>query len=127
MAMKDSSGHLYTIRDTGQPAIPPVRQDISDYNNRRQVTKDKIGALFNFSWTIEHDDFFYISGNSVRENRSPRNFPHIYEIHTINHTKFPDPDEVFALINVGFVRSDQDSAVLPCGFKYLREYSTCLL
>ena len=127
MAMKDSSGHLYTIRDTGQPAIPPVRPEISDYNNRRQLTKDKIGALFNFSWTIEHNDFFYISGYSVRENRSPRNFPHVYEIHPITHTKLPDSDEIFALINVGFVRSDQESAVLPWGFKYLREYSTCLL
>ena len=127
MAMKDSSGQLYTIRDTCQPAIPPVRQEINDYNNRRQETKDKIGALFNFSWTIEHGDFFYISGNSVRENRSPRNFPHVYEIHPIDHAKYPDSDEIFALINVGFVRSDQESAVVPWGIKYLREYATCLV
>lgn len=126
MAMKDLSGHLYTIRDTGQPAIPPVRPEISDYNNRRQETKDKIGALFNFSWTIEHNDFFYISGYSVRENRSPRNFPHVYEIHPINHTIFPEPDEIFALIDVGFVRSDQESSVVPWGIKYLREYANCL-
>ena len=127
MAIKDTSGHLYTIRDTGQPAIPPVRPEISDYNNRRQETKDKIGALFNYSWMIEHDNFFYISGYSVRENRSPRNFPHVYEIHSINHTKFPGPDEIFSLINVGFVRSDQESAVIPWGFKYLREYNYCLI
>ena len=127
MAMKDLSGHLYTIRDTGQPAIPPVRPEINDYNNRRQETKDKIGALFNFSWTIEHDDFFYISGYSVRENRSPRNFPHVYEIHPISHTKLPDSDKIFALINVGFVRNDQESSVIPWGFKYLREYTNCLL
>lgn len=127
MAMKDSSGHLYTIRDTGQPAIPPVRSEINDYNNRRQVTKDKIGALFNFSWTIKHGDFFYISGYSVRDNRSPRNFPHVYEIHPISHTIFPEPDELFSLINVGFVRSDQESAVVPWGIKYLREYANCLV
>ena len=127
MAMKDSSGQLYTIRDTGQPAIPPVRPEIRDYNNRRQETKDKIGALFNFSWAIEHGDFFYISGNSVRDNRSPRSYPHVYEIHPINHTKLPDSDEVFALINVGFVRNDQESSVIPWGFKYLREYTNCLL
>ena len=125
MAMKDSSCHLYTIRDTGQPAIPPVRPEINDYNNRTQVTKNKIGALFNFSWTIEHDDFFYISGYSVRDNRSPRNFPHVYEIHPINHRVLPEPEEVFSLINVGFVRSDQDGAVVPWGFKYLLESSDC--
>ena len=69
MAIKDSSGHLYTIRDTGQPAIPPVRPEINDYNNRCQVTKDKIGALFNFSWSTDHNDFFYISGYSMREKQ----------------------------------------------------------
>ena len=122
MAIKDSSGHLYTIRDTGQPAIPPVRSEINDYNNRRQVTKDKIGALFNFSWTIEHGDFFYISGYSVRDNRSPRNFPHVYEIHPINNKSIPEPEEIFSLINIGFVRNDQESAVAPWGIKYLREY-----
>ena len=125
MAMKDLSGHLYTIRDTGQPAIPPVRPEINDYNNRRQETKDKIGALFNFSWAIEHDDFFYISGYSIRDNRSPRNYPHVYEIHPINHMIFPKPDEIFALINVGFVRNDQESAAVPWGVKYLREYANC--
>lgn len=127
MAMKDSSGQLYTICDTGQPAIPPVRQETNDYNNRRQETKDKIGALFNFSWTIEHDDFFYISGHNLRDNRSPRNFPHVYEIHPINHTIFSELDEIFSLINVGFVRNDQESSVVPWGIKYLREYATCLL
>ena len=127
MAMKDSSGHLYTIRDTGQPAIPPVRSEINDYNNRRQVTKDKIGALFNFSWTIEHDNFFYISGYSLRENRSPRNFPHVYELHSINHTALPKLEEVFQLINIGFIRNDQDGTVLPCSFKLLREYTDCLV
>ena len=127
MAIKDSSGHLYTIRDTGQPAIPPVRPKISDYNNRRQVTKDKIGALFNFSWVLEHDDFFYISGYSIRENRSPRNFPHVYEIHPINHTIFHELNEIFSLINAGFVRSDQESSVVPWGIKYLREYANCLV
>ena len=121
MAIKNTSGHLYTIRDTGQPAIPPVRPEISDYNNRRQETKDKIGALFNFSWTIEHDNFLYISGYSLRENRSPRNFPHVYEIHPINHINIPETEEIFSLINVGFVRNDQESAVVPCGFKYLKE------
>ena len=127
MAMKDLSGHLYTIRDTGQPAIPPVRPEIIDYNNRRQVTKDKIGALFDFSWVLEHDDFFYISGYSVRDNRSPRSFPHVYEIHPINHTIFPEPDELFSLINVGFVRNDQESAAVPWVVKYLREYANCLV
>ena len=122
MAIKDSSGHLYTIRDTGQPAIPPVRPEINDYNNRRQETKNKIGALFNFSWAIEHGDFFYISGYSVRENRSPRNFPHVYEIHPINNKIIPEPEEIFSLINIGFVRNDQESAVAPWGIKYLREY-----
>lgn len=126
MAMKDLSGHLYTIRDTGQPAIPPVRPEINDYNNRRQVTKDKIGALFNFSWTIEHDNFFYISGYSIRDNRSPRNYPHVYEIHPINHINIPETEEIFSLINVGFVRNDQESAVVPCGFKYLKEYLTTI-
>jgi hypothetical protein len=126
MAMKDSSGHLYTIRDTGQPAIPPVRSEINDYNNRRQVTKDKIGALFNFSWTIEHGDFFYISGYSIRENRSPRNYPHVYEIHPINHSIFPESGEIFSLINAGFIRNDQESTVLPWGIKYLREYTHSL-
>ena len=126
MAMKETSGQLYTIRDTGQPAIPPVRPEISDYNNRRQVTKDKIGALFNFSWTIEHDNILYISGYSIRDNRSPRNFPHIYEIHPINHKALPVPEEVFSLVNVGFVRSDQEGAVVPWGYKYLREYTNSL-
>ena len=122
MAMKDSSGQLYTIRDTCQPAIPPVRQEINDYNNRRQETKDKIGALFNFSWAIEHGDFFYISGYSIRDNRSPRNYPHVYEIHPINNKSIPEPEEIFSLINIGFVRNDQESAVAPWGIKYLREY-----
>ena len=121
MAIKDTSGHLYTIRDTGQPAIPPVRSEINDYNNRCQKTKDKIGALFNFSWTIEHDDFFYISGYSRRENRSPRNYPHVYEIHPINHKVLPEPRDVFSLINVGFVRNDQEGTVVPWEFMYLRE------
>ena len=121
MAMSDTSGHLYTIRDTGQPAIPPVRSEINDYNNRCQKTKDKIGALFNFSWTIEHDDFFYISGYSRRENRSPRNYPHVYEIHPINHKVLPEPRDVFSLINVGFVRNDQEGTVVPWEFMYLRE------
>ena len=125
MAMKDTSGHLYTIRDTGQPAIPPVRPEINDYNNRRQVTKDKIGALFNFSWAIEHYDFFYISGYSLRDNRSPRHFPHVYEIHPINHKTPHEPEEIFSLINVGFVKSDQEGAVVPWGIKYLREYANC--
>lgn len=122
MAIKDSSGHLYTIRDTGQPAIPPVRPEISDYNNRRQETKDKIGALFNFSSVIEHGDFFYISGYSIRDNRSPRNYPHVYEIHPINHRVLPEPEEVFSLINVGFVRNDQEGAVIPWEIKYIKEY-----
>ena len=126
MAIKDTSGLLYTIRDTGQPGIPPVRTEINDYNNRCQETKDKIGALFNFSWTIEHGDFFYISGNSVRENRSPRNFPHVYEIHPINHRVLPEPEKVLSLINVGFVRSDQEGAVVPWGIKYWNEYSNVL-
>ena len=127
MAIKDSSGHLYTIRDTNQPAIPPVRPEINDYNNRCQVTKDKIGALFNFSWSIDDNDFFYISGYSILKNNSPRNYPHVYEIHPIKHTKSPGPDEIFSLINVGFVRNDQDSAVLPWGFKYIREYVDSLV
>lgn len=122
MAMKDSSGHLYTVRDTGQPAIPPVRHEITDNNNRCQKIKDKVGALFNFSWTIEHNDFFYISGYSFRDNRSPRNFPHVYEIHPINHIVLPEPEEIFSMINVGFVRSNQESAVVPWQFKYLKEF-----
>ena len=126
MAMKDTAGNLYTVRDTGQPAIPPVRPDIKDYNNRCQATKDKIGALFNFSWSTDHNDFFYISGYSVRDNKSPRNYPHVYEIHPICHTVVPDPEDLFSLVNVGFVRNDQESAVVPWGIKYLREYVSCL-
>ena len=126
IAMKDTAGHLYTIRDTGQPAIPPVRPEITDYNNRCQATKDKIGALFNFSWSTDHNDFFYISGYSVRDNKSPRNYPHVYEIHPICHTVVPEPEDIFSLVNVGFVRNDQESAVVPWGIKYLREYISCL-
>lgn len=126
MAMKDTSGHLYTIRDTDQPAIPPVRPEITDYNNRCMVTKEKIGALFNFSWAIEHGDFFYISGYSLRENRSPRNYPHVYEIHPINNKVLLEPKKIFSLINVGFVRNDQEGAVVPWGMKYLKEYTDCV-
>ena len=126
MAMKDTAGNLYTVRDTGQPAIPPVRPDIKDYNNRCQATKDKIGALFNFSWSTDHNDFFYISGYSVRDNKSPRNYPHVYEIHPVCHAAVPEPEEIFSLVNVGFVRNDQESAVVPWGIKYLREYVDCL-
>ena len=127
MAIKDSSGHLYTIRDTGQPAIPPVRPEIKDYNNRCRKTKDKVGALFNYSWTIEHDNFFYISGYSMRDNKSPRSYPHVYEIHPFNQITLLEPEKVFPLVNVGFSRNDQESAVIPWGFKYLREFIDCFI
>ncbi len=122
MAMKDVDGRLYVVRETGQPAIPPIRAELSDYNNRCKVTKDKIRAVFNFSWAIKGGNFYYISGYSIKANNSPRNYPHVYEIHPCGHSVLPDPEEVYRLVNVGFVRSDQESAVLPWGIKYLREY-----
>ena len=127
LAMKDNNDYLYTVRDTSQPAIPPVRSQINDYNNRCQKTKDNVGALFNFSWTIVNNDFFYISGYSMRDNRSPRSYPHVYEIHPFNQITLLEPEKVFSLVNVGFSRNDQESAVIPWGFKYLREFIDCFI
>ena len=122
MALKDTDGHLYAVRETGQPAIPPVRTELSDYNNRCKVTKDKIRAMFNFSWTVKNGNFYYISGYSIKVNNSPRNYPHVYEIHPCGHSVLPEAEEVYRLVNVGFVRNDQESTVVPWGMKYLREY-----
>lgn len=126
MALEDSNGHVFAIRETGQPAIPPVRANLSDYNNRKNETKEKIAALYDYSWSVRNGNFYYISGTSQRPNRSPRNYPHVYEIHPVNHSILPDPEEIFQLMNVAFVKSAQEGTALPWGFKYLTEWISVL-
>ena len=122
LLLENRDGQLYELSETGMQAVPYTDRSIESFFSRKKEHAEETGGLYDFSWRFDGDSFFYISGHTRQANaQSIAAYPHIYRIRTLSGDPVGfSPEDVFELLNVGFVRQDRNSTVLPYPFKILR-------
>ena len=122
MLMEDRAGNLYSLTETGMQAVPYIGRDLASFATRKKEYAATTGGLYDFSWMVDGDRFVYVSGHTRQANARRINaYPHLYMIRALSGEAIPfRPEDVFELLNVGFVRQDRNSTAIPYPFKFLR-------